>query len=157
MGSQATVKAEGWRLFGERIAEARRILVAAEPLGRTCPLFYVMRLRAALTDGTSRENYDRLFEESVKAFPTYAPFYFVRVNYLLPRWHGEEGEWEAFAETSANQVGGMAGDILYARIVWRMHETRIFDNVFDESKMEWERAQRASRHCVANILNRSRR
>lgn len=136
------VTEEGWRLFGERIAEARRIIKAAENLGTSCPLYYSTRLRLALVDGTSREEYDRLFQESVAAFPTYATFYLVKANYLLPRWHGNEGEWEAFATEAANKIGGENGDILYAQIVWSMHDARYFGNIFKETAVEWSRTER---------------
>jgi hypothetical protein len=133
---------EGWRLFDERLTEARRILIAAERMPGKCQVFFDTRLRVALSDGTSREQYDRLFEEALRAFPTYPGFYMRRTNYLLPRWHGEPGEWEAFTAASANRMGGEGGDILYAQIVWNMRNTRVYNNIFDHSKVQWPRTQR---------------
>lgn len=132
---------EGWRLFGERIVEARRILIAAEDLGRICPVYYSTRLRLGLVDGRPRADYEELFRECLAAFPNYTTFYLVKAHYLLPRWHGEDGEWEAFAAQSADQIGGQAGDMLYAQIVWAMHDARLFGNIFKETKVEWSRTQ----------------
>ncbi len=140
-GWASFVTENGWQLFGERLTEARRILTAAEPLAGTSPIFYSERLELALADNTPREVYDQLFEEAVSAFPTYTNFYTSRAYYLLPRWHGEPGEWEAFAAASADQVSGEAGEILYAQIVWFMHDQRFFGNIFRESAAQWPRTE----------------
>jgi hypothetical protein len=136
------VTEEGWRLFNERVTEARRILNAAERMTGKCQIFFEARLRVALMDGTSRERYDRYFEEAVRAFPAYQGFYMKRTNYLLPRWHGEPGEWEAFTAASADRIGGEEGDIFYARIVWNMRNSGVYDNIFEDSKAQWPRTQR---------------
>ena len=135
------VTSDGWRLMEERITEARRILIAAETLPHHCPAFYSTRLKVALGDHVSREEYDRLFSEGVTAFPNYPILYILRATYLLPRWFGREGDWEDFARESADRVGGQQGDVLYAQIVWAMHDARLFGNIFKETKVEWSRTQ----------------
>ena len=52
--------------------------------------------------------------------PTYYYLYQVRATYLLPRWGGEEGEWEHFAEEAATRIGGEQGDIVYFAIYSQM-------------------------------------
>jgi hypothetical protein len=39
---------------------------------------------------------------------------------LLPRWHGEEGEWERFVEESTLNVGGAEGDIIFFAVYSQM-------------------------------------
>jgi hypothetical protein len=141
-GYADTVTQDGWRQFGERLDEARRILVAAERLGPDSPVYYSTRLRIAFMDGSSRDECEHLFEQCITAFPGHTRFYLTKANFLLPRWLGAPGEWEAFAAASANHVGGEAGDMLYAQIVWSMHDKRIFGNIFRESTIEWPRLQR---------------
>ena len=141
-GWASEVSQEGWQLFAERLTEARRILIAAESFATRCPVFYSIRLRVAQVDGTPREQYEQFFEEAVSAFPTYANFYKNRAYYLLPRWFGAPGEWEAFAAASADRIGGGAGDILYAQIIWSMHDGRIFGNIFKEADLKWPRVQK---------------
>ena len=138
-GWASSVTSEGRRLYGERISEARRILNAAAPLAQNCPVYYSSRLKVALADSTSRERYEALFNEAIKAFPTYATFYLAKSDYLLPRWFGKEGEWEAFAAASADRLGAEAGDMLYAQIVWAMHDHRFFGNILKETAVEWQR------------------
>jgi hypothetical protein len=141
-GFANTVTQDGWRHFEERLAEARRILIAAERLGPDSPVYYSTLLRIAFVDGTSRTEWEELYERSVTAFPGYTRFYLAKANFLLPRWFGAPGEWEAFAAASANRLGGEAGDMLYAQIIWSMHEKRIFGNAFSESAAEWPRTRR---------------
>jgi hypothetical protein len=136
------VTEDGWRQFQERLTEARRILIAAERLGPDSPVYYSTRLRIAFVDGTPRDEWEQLYEECITAFPGYTRFYLAKATMLLPRWVGEPGEWEAFAAASANRVGGEAGDVLYAQIIWQMHELRLFGNIFSESAVEWPRTRR---------------
>lgn len=140
-GWASEVGQDGWRLFHQRLTEARRILIAAESIATKCPVFYSTRLGVALGDGTTREGNDQLFEEAVSAFPTYTNYYRNRAYYLLPRWHGEPGEWEGFAEASADRLGGEAGDVLYAQIIWSMHDSRVFGNMLKEANVNWPRIQ----------------
>jgi hypothetical protein len=137
-----TVTDEGWRLMDERLTEARRILLAAESLAHTCPAFYSTRLKIAQVDGTPRDQYDQIFEEAVKAFPNFFQFYAIRAYYLTPRWHGTLGEWESLATEAADRLGGEDGDVLYARIVWEMHDLRLYGNILKEAAVTWPRAQR---------------
>lgn len=133
---------EGWQLVAERLAEARRIMVAAEALPHNCPVFYSTQMDIAQLDGESRESYDQLFAEAIEAFPTYSRFYQIRANYLLPRWYGGLGEWENFANLTADRIGGEEGDVLYTQIVWRMHDTRSYGNILSEASVDWSRIQR---------------
>lgn len=133
---------DGWHLMAERATEARRILVAAESLPHDCPVFYSTWMDVAQLEGISRESYDELFTNAVSAFPTYSCFYTIRAIHLLPRWYGKLGEWEALANHAADGVGGDEGDVLYARIVWRMHDARVYGNILSEAKVDWPRIQR---------------
>jgi hypothetical protein len=126
-GYADTVTEDGWRQFGERLAEARRILIAAERLGPDSPVYYSTRLRIAYVDGSSPEEREQLFDQCIAAFPGYTRFYLAKANFLLPRWFGAPGEWEAFAAASADRVGGEDGDVLYAQIIWQMHVQRGFE------------------------------
>jgi hypothetical protein len=78
----------------------------------------------------------------VRMWPDYHIFHAIRAYYLLPRWHGQPGEWEAFAAESAADLGGEQGDVLYAQIVWAMHASRIYGNPIAETALEWARVQR---------------
>jgi hypothetical protein len=76
----------------------------------------------ALGEGWNLAAYDKVFNEAVAFESTYTYFYNNKVMYLLPRWFGQEGDWQKFAAQSADKMGSEAGDILYARIGWRVHK-----------------------------------
>lgn len=136
------VPKDAWNPVSERVKEAYRILEAARALPEKCPGWYSAWMKMAMLAGTSREQYDQVFEEGLKSFPSYTPLYFSKTWYLLERWYGKRGEWESFAANSANTLGGEEGDILYAQIVWYVHDSRFFGNPIRESAIEWARVQR---------------
>jgi hypothetical protein len=62
-----------------------------------------------LSQDWPRERFDKVFDEAVAYEPLYRANYYQKAQYLLPKWHGEEGEWEKFAVQSADQLGGVDG------------------------------------------------
>jgi hypothetical protein len=59
-----------------------------------------------------RSRYEKNFEAAIAFEPTYHYFYSEKAQYLLPRWSGEEGEWERFAEETSKRLGGKLGSII---------------------------------------------
>ena len=79
------------------------------------------------------------FSRRASQWSPYAFFYNNKATYLLPRWHGEEGDWQKFASREADRLGGENGDILYARIGWRMHERRFYSGFLRDAGYSWPR------------------
>jgi hypothetical protein len=148
-GYARTVTKEGWRLFGERLKEGLEVLNSAQALPEKCPRWWAARLTIALGLSTEREEYERLFAAAIKTDPQYAIYYFRKCYYLLPRWNGSPGEWESFLTSAADRIGGEDGDLLYARVVWLMHETKFFGNIFADNKLSWART-----HKGFTVMNR---
>jgi hypothetical protein len=136
------VTAEGWKLFNQRLNQAVQVLNEAKPLKEQCPYWWSVMLGADLGLPIDRSQYDATFEEATRTWPEYKPYYYRRAYYLLPRWNGTEGEWEDDLEKSANRTGGEEGDLLYARVVWCMHQSHVFTNIFTESKLSWSRVDK---------------
>ena len=97
------------RLFAERMKRAREVAVDALLSGLRCPHLYSVLLSVGQAEGWSRIKYDDVFEAAVAYEPLYRSFYHKKGSYLLPRWHGREGDWQSFAEESASRLGGDAG------------------------------------------------
>lgn len=133
---------DGWKSFGENLQEAEKVLAEARTLQERCPRWWSVKLQAAMGQGMERARYDALFQEAVRSQPGYTVFYNRRADFLLPRWHGERGEWEADLAQSADQLGGEDGDLLYARVVWHMHDFGKFGNVIQQTRVSWERVDR---------------
>lgn len=138
----SAVTDEGWQLFHQRLIEAVKVLDDAKGLKDKCPYWWSVLLRADLGLGPPRSQYDATFDEAIHAWPGYTAFYSRRARHLLPRWYGQEGEWESDLEKSASKIGGEDGDLLYARTVAYMHEANLYDNIFKETAVSWPRVNR---------------
>jgi len=74
----------------------------------------------------------------------------------MPRWNGGPGELAAFMKTSADQVGGDDGDVLYSRIAWYL-QFQISGNIFLDSGVSWDRVNKGfliqeKRHPDSNLI-----
>ncbi len=115
-GFADSVSASGRRLSSERIAKAKAILDAGADLANKCPEWYIAMHEVAQGQSWNSALDAVLTQQAVAFEPSYQYFYQVHAAYLLPKWSGEDGDASRFAEDSANQVGGDAGDILYFQI-----------------------------------------
>ena len=138
-GFANTVSESGWRLFNERIANAKRILEEASALPTRCPEWYVAMLLIARDQSWDAADARALFDKAFNFEPDY--FYQARVfaNYLLPKWSGEQGDTEKFTQEVADRVGGDRGDILYFEIASADY---VICGCADSPHMSWERIER---------------
>lgn len=135
-GSADTVTQERWTLYRERLQQARSILNQALKAHVVSPDWHYVMLKVALGQGWSREDYMGAFDEAVALEPAYYSNYAATCVYLLPRWHGTEGAWEAFILEQMNKLGTPEGQVAYARLTWTM--VGFYKNVFKQSKVKWE-------------------
>jgi hypothetical protein len=139
-GYSNTVSESGWRLFGERLDKAKAILDDAFALRTKCPEWYLVMQHIAQGQGWEREQATALFQQAIAFEPSYYYFYRMQADYLLPKWHGEEGDSEKFAADSADRIGGSKGDILYFQLAVTM---RCICNEEQElGTMSWPRIQK---------------
>jgi hypothetical protein len=141
-GYARTVTKDGWNLMKERLAESNKILIEAKELKEKCPEWYLVLQDVALGQGWERGKYDALVQEALQYEPSLATYHFAKTDYLLPRWHGVEGEYEEYSMQVADNVGGDEGDLLYARIVWYIEDMHFISNIFDETKLSWQRTKK---------------
>jgi hypothetical protein len=137
------VKQQDWQTFFARLRGAQKYLRQAASLKECCPVYWSTMQRIALGHQVSRKQYDAIFNQARREFPDYETYYNNRAVYLLPGWLGAPGEWESDLAKSANRIGGEAGDVLYARVVWYMHSYGGSTNIFKETpRISWPRVQR---------------
>lgn len=110
------VKPESWAPFYERLEKTNEMLAEAFNLEERCPELYVTALQSALGQKLDRAVFEDVYEEGITIEPTYFYLYSAKALYLLPQWYGAPGEWERFAETAANKLGGEQGDIILFNI-----------------------------------------
>lgn len=115
-GYANTVPDAAWKLFETRIAQAYSTLLEADNLPVKCPHWYIVMLLVARDMGWSKEQMRALFERAVAFEPSYYIYYREYAADLLPKWGGEPGEAEAFAEESYQRIGGRQGAFVYFEI-----------------------------------------
>jgi len=112
-GRANSVTQDGWATFNERLGTASNILAEAASLKERCPHWYVNALWVGTSQSWDRDAFERVFQAGVNLEPTYYYIHNAKAAYLMPRWHGEAGEWERFAEESAS---GPEGEVIYFAI-----------------------------------------
>jgi Domain of unknown function (DUF4034) len=139
-GMANTVTTEGWQLFNERIQRSLQVLVSAAKLDAQCPEWYSEMMTVGLAQSWDAGRMKDIFDRGIQAEPDYFYLYLQYANYLLPKWDGKPGDASAFAKTSADNVGGDAGDELYFQIATVLIKRG--DGDFPVHEMDWERIQR---------------
>ncbi len=96
-------------------------------------------MKIGLGQDIEKPEFDAIFNRATNSAPDYKGYYLRRAFYLLPRWHGAQGEWESDLASSADRIGGEKGDELYAQVVWCMHKAHMFTNIFKQNNLSWQR------------------
>ena len=137
-GFAGEVTDKGWHSFKVRLGKSRKVLEKARDLPAKDPVWWQVAMRVALGQGWEKKDFDALVADAVAFEPRYFEYDKVRAYSLLPRWHGEEGDWEAYAEEAAARKDGLGAET-YARIVMELRG--YYDNVFQETKASWPRTK----------------
>ncbi len=141
-GFASEVTGEGFMLFSERLNQAQKMLQELNNDRKKHFNYYNVQDRIARGLGWRLEKYDEFFYEAVEMEPLYWEFYQNKAIVLMPQWQGENGEWQAFAEESANKIGGDQGDILYAEICWQIFRFLTSKEFYDGNRVQWSRIRR---------------
>jgi len=137
-GYANTVTNRGWRLFRTRLAEARDLLMPLMGEELKDPYWGMVMLWVALGQGWSETDYSKLINDLKRLAPTFWGYDLQRAYSLLPRWHGEKGDWVRYAAWAADRPDGL-GDEVYARVVIRM--VGFYGSVYRETSADWERTR----------------
>jgi len=142
-GYADTVTDEGWRLMRERLSEAGEVLKGAKKLPEKCPGWYAAAQSVALGQGWDSTAYMKLVTTALALQPTYGEFYTKACYWMLPRWHGEEGDFEKWIAERADAYPEGEKDRQYARFVWMADRMSISSAiVFGDGRLDWERSKR---------------
>lgn len=141
-GYADTVTDEGWKKMGERLQEAASYLKMAKELNTKNPRLWSAAASIGLGQGMENEEFEALVKDALRSEPTYEVILFDRTNYLRPRWHGNEGDWERAAKEAADQLPGAEGDKRYARIMWAAHSLGECRKLYLNKSIDWDRIKR---------------
>jgi len=146
------VSENGWRLFHERLEKAFELLI--NPPSRNehdCPYRYTLLLEIARLQGWEKEAHEKLFRKAISLEPDFYSHYIERAEFLRPRWSGEDGEWQHFAENATKYTSVKEGKTIYTRIVWTMWRNEF--NEFPYRGLSWERMKQGFRDIEKNYPN----
>jgi len=145
-GYVSSVTDDGWKQFEAYLDQAEKVLEDAKEKSGQCPEWYCQMLTLGKARSWDRAKLDALLAEGTKLSPGYYDLYFERVQDLLPRWGGREGEWQAFAENQAAQHG----QELYARIVWSQSWIAKGKRMFTEEHVPWPKLKAGFEAMIKN-------
>jgi hypothetical protein len=156
-GFADTVTDEGWRLLRERTAPIEDLLT---DIGRRVPRtpdWYCAMIDAGRTESWDRDRVEALFENAVALEPTYLHVYSAMARYLMPRWQGDEGDWETFAERSAERLGGREGSVVYGHIAWQISKFYRGADFYKQNRVSWPRVKQGftDREALYGFSNRN--
>ena len=143
------VKPKQWSGMNRRLQAAAPLFAASMSDIKRTPLMFSGLQQWALLGQVPRPVYETAWKQAEAAFPGYTPFYVDKALFLMPRWYGAPGEWEAFATNSADKIGGVKGDMLYATIVENQSENYDADFLHN-SAVSWPRTKRGLKALIAN-------
>jgi hypothetical protein len=127
-------KDETGQVFQARLAQALPVLQAAQGLDEKSPMICSAGLDLALGQGWSVADVMREYETAERQEPEFWSNEVRVALFLLPRWYGKPGDWEAFAESELQRNDGLGAES-YARVVYSM--VRYYKNVFGDTRARW--------------------
>lgn len=133
------VDVKNWAPFRYYLAMARQYLEANKKVAAVDPQWYVEMLIIAKAQNWNRADFERLLAEALDHEPLFYQTYFMALNYLLPKWHGDIFEIEAFAQSAVKRTSMREGRGLYARIYWYASQAQFNNRLFEESRVDWLR------------------
>lgn len=136
-GWARTVSDSGANEFEANMGLAHAALDHAAKKGPRTLEWYFAAQRVAVGEGWEPEDAERLFTEAQAQDSTCEWTYCMRANYLLPRWYGEDGEWEAWLTAAVKPLPPDEADRIYARTC--SYLGGFHRNLFTETDASWPR------------------
>jgi hypothetical protein len=112
-GLANTVEEDQWKIFNERNAKAKGILLEAATLKEKDPFWYDLMQLIARNEGWDKAAARELFDQAIVFEPGFYHYYIEQSRFLLPQWHGEPGDIQAFADETLRRVPEPDGSMLY--------------------------------------------
>jgi hypothetical protein len=142
-GKSDTVKPEMWAMFKDRLNQAAFYLNASRRLASDHPQWYVAALVIARGLEWPRDRAESVVKEAAAVEPHYQHVYSAMAQYLLPRWYGEPGDWERFAQETADRIDGIEGSAVYNHIALQISNRSLHGNTqfFEQNDVNWRKLQ----------------
>jgi len=150
-GFARTITDEGGKKFSENLQKSMLVAEDVIKLDPKDPYIFTVMLDDGKGLGMSKEDFSGILEMSRSLEPLFFPTYQTMAVILLPRWYGDPGELEEYAEWIANRTEPY-GDEIYARIAYRILNY-IGEDFFIVHKFDWERVKRGFNKLIFEYPN----
>jgi hypothetical protein len=131
------VPGEAWAPFRRYVEQARENLERHKTVASVDPWWYQTMVRIARAQGWKRARFDALLDEAFRREPLFYQTYFEAFSYLLPKWGGDRGAIEDFANRAVARTQAEEGMGMYARIYWFASQREFDTDLFRSSKAMW--------------------
>ena len=140
-GSEVTE--DGWKFFRERLKTADLVLMAVKDRAVDYPDWTEAAQTVALGQSWPRQKYMDMVNAAIVREPTYGRYYTSACYYLLPRWHGEAGDFERWLREMAEKYPPEQRDRAYAFFVWMAERMPVRGEIaFAHDRLDWEMTKR---------------
>jgi hypothetical protein len=139
-GFADTITLDAATIMDQQMAQATAILKAVPSANVDDPEYYHCWIEVCLLTGPDKAITQGYFEKGIAIAKEYYPLYSSMVNYLLPRWYGQQGEADNFIANAANGFPADKADVIYAYLTYDEAENTGGD-FFKQSSLDYDRAK----------------
>jgi hypothetical protein len=141
-GYASEIPSDAVPVFEARLQKAVTEIREAAALEERCFGYFETLIRIGVGAGMDRTTLDKVFDEAIVYDKTYPHFYIAKAEYLLPRWYGEPGEMENFAESLTASLGENEGLKMYYLIVDKLGTYKWEGEFFAPGGLSWKRTKK---------------
>jgi hypothetical protein len=113
VGFSDSVSDDQWKLFYERTAQAKSLLLEISSFKDKDPFWYEVMQLVARNEGWDKTQVRELFDQAVSFEPGYYHFYVEYSGYLQPQWYGKPGDIQALADEISQRLPEPDGSMFY--------------------------------------------
>lgn len=140
-----------WQPPSDVLAEIKRIeavLSSVKPTASHDPYWYTLMAEVMIARRAPLAHVDALVDEGLARHPDNLPLVVVASNHYLGKWSGSADALEAFAARMADKFAAREGQAMYARIYGQAMRAQYAGQLFDKSKVDWQRLMTGERDLL---------
>jgi len=131
------VPPEAWAPLRQYTQRAHDYLLAHKAEASVDPRWYETMLIIARVQRWDEGPFRRLLDEALRKEPEFYQTYFVALDYLICKCHGDVTTVETFANEAVTMTRRTDGTAMYARIYWYALQSQFGNDIFRESRADW--------------------
>jgi hypothetical protein len=111
-GPNRQINEDLWRATTERLSHAEYYLIDADPSQDPEALYTATEIAALRKDGHDR--IQAIYQDAIRYFPWYYPYYSQHAQYIEKKWYGQPGEVAQYLKHLSAPENGIDGMLEYA-------------------------------------------